>query len=648
MSGGEGDFTPVPGCNIPTSPGDEVGLYGESYFFDRVDPDGAVTFRPPLNSDRADFMVMATDGRPRKPNQHDIAVMWREGNLTFYEKPLEFVVRRIARAEKLDAVQAREKDESCSFRTAIGRQFDNNPWSRSDASLRLFIADAMADPKIAALHGARAVCPATIRTWLRERGTTDHRKDRDGISMTGRMPRKMRINHPLEITMYWGARATHVRGSIVMNYDRYSADITKINTGKDLNRFFFIDPDGEANSCERPAVYKKPDKPFRAISYRRFARLCRALSSKSSYSAKTTRAGAYQRFGGGGVSDLATHLGAFAWIDDTPIPKVFFMDDETGIPIGQATMTLMLEQKSKVIPGWDISPGAPSSATMLKTVLHANLPKDVPQDLLDIDPNLTWLRLKPGTIGSDNATSNHSQAVEDALADNYIGIRYFGSGMPRDKSHMERVIGTFLGLVFNDMEGANYDIERMRRYKFNENEFFDPEKHILISIEKARSLLARAAMTYNITRHGGLDNRQPALVWKQELRRRKLDVIVDEEALALSCMDVEFDMEMTNSEIAKFNRRYTPGATEMTRILEQFINGTRIAKGDIGVKSKLKRDDRKRLSFKVKGKYNREDIGALRIWNPYSTPADWENIRMLGPSSIRHPVVVASPLPRVC
>ena len=56
-------------------------------------------------------------------------------------------------------------------------------------------------------------------------------------------------------------------------------------------------------------------------------------------------------------------------MDDTVVPKVFFVDDNTGIPIGQATLTLMLEDKSKVVPGWDLSPGAPSSSTVLQTVL---------------------------------------------------------------------------------------------------------------------------------------------------------------------------------------------------------------------------------------------------------------------------------------
>ena len=640
MSAGMGSVAAQAGWNVLIDPGDEVSIFGGTFYFDRVDPDGAVTFRPPVDSQRGDFMVQGADGRPRKPTQDEIAVIWREGNLIFVEKKLASAARQLARNQQLDVQQARAMDKRSAFRAAMVRRFHANPWSRSDQSLRAFIEEALQDPDIAKLPGARVICPASLRTWLRERGSRAGCKERDGISMTGRMPRKMRIGHPLEIVMYWALRAGWVRGDVQKNYDRYSADITKINQGQGLNRFLLIDPDGEYEACQRPAVYPIPKTRYESISYRRFCRLARALRSESAYAAKTTRQGAYQRYGGGGLSELPTHLGAFAWIDDTPIPKAFFIDGRTGIPIGQSTMTLVLEQKTRVVPGWDLSPGPPSSSTAINAILHANLPKDVPQELLDIDPNLTWTRFKPGTVGFDNSTGNHARSAEEFLAEAYIGTRFFGSGMSRDKSHMERVIGTFLDLVFKHQEGSNYDIERMRKYRFNENEFFDPSKHVLITIQTARRLLTTAVMVYNVTSHRALDGRPPALVWQQELKDRKLDKLLDEQALRDSKGDVEFDMVMTNAGIAKFNRRYTPaaphggsGALEMKRILQQFERSTTLPRGDIGHKQKHSRDDRKRLSFRVKGKYDREDLGVIRIWNPHNEPPQWEIFSCTDPNA---------------
>lgn len=630
-------ITPQTDWNILIDPGDEVSIFEKRYFFERVDPDNAVDFRPPLNAQYGTFMVVGEDGHPRKPTKNEIGTLWIEGNFRFLEKRLDSTVRQHARDQQLDPKQARAIDEECEFKIAGLRAYDVSPWSKSDRSLLLFNKMLLADPVIGKLKGARIYSGTTWRTWIEQRGTPGCRKECDGISMRGRHARKMRIEHPLEIVMYWAARATWVRGDVQKNHRRYIADIVKINKGEDLNRFFWIDPDGEQGACERPAVYAKPSTPYVAIDYRRFARLCRALISPESYAAKTTSQGAYQRYGGGGLSDLPRHLGAFCWIDDTPIPKVMFFDEDHPIPMGQCTMSLMLEHRSRVVPGWDLHPGAPSASTAIRTVLSANLPKVVAQHLLDIDPNLTWLRLKPGIVGFDNSTGNHSRSSEEMLNEAYIASKFFGADMPRDKSHMERVIGIFLDLVFKHLEGAHYDIERMRRFKFNDKEFFDPKKHVLLSIQTGRRLLALAVMTYNVTSCKSLDKRQPALVWKQLLGTRKLDVIKDEQALADSACDVDFDMQMTNAGIAKFNRRFTAGAIEMKRILLDFERGTTLAKGDIGHKPKHARDDRKRVSYKVKGRYDPDDIYTLRVWNPFFEHSDgkrgkWEMFTCTDPS----------------
>lgn len=604
--------------NLDLEPGDPVEIREVPYYFERVDSDGAFTFRPPVGSRTGDFMVIGEDGHPRKPDANDIAQLMRDSDIVFRSKVLQNEVRRYARAQGLDVKQAREWDATSPFRVAICRRWDAQPCSKSDVHLRKFMKEAMADPAIAELKGAWHASPGAVRVWLRDRGEPGCRKAADGISMTGRLSHLTKIGHPLEIALFWAVRSNNVRGDVLKNYDRYSADLTKINMGEPLNRNLFIDPSGQEPPCEKSAAYPIPAKPYKAMSYKQFWRLHRALASARGFRAKTSAKGEYHRYGGGGLSDLPTHLGALCWIDDSPVDKVFFVDGRTGIPIGLATITLMLEQKHRVVPGWDLTPGAPSSSSVMRTVLHANMPKDVPEDLLAIDPNLTWLRLRPDRIGFDNLVAHHGRSVEDALAEAYIGTRFVGKEMPRDKSHMERIVGTFLDLVFKHQEDANYDIARMRLYGF------DPEKHVLCSIQSARRLLARAVMTYNVTRHRGLDMRQPALSWKQELGQRALNVLKDEDRFRAAIGIVEFEITMTNAGIEKFNRRYTPGAVAMKRILQEFERGLRRRAGDTSPRPKANRDSRKRLKFKVKVKYDADDIGLLRVWNPYRDDPDWE------------------------
>ena len=454
-------IVPAAPWDLAVEPGDPVDIFERRYVFERVDPDKAVTFRSPAGSSDGDFMVIGDDGRPRKPSTDEVLALMARDEVIWRDRPLGPEARRHARAQQLDAAQAHAMDPVSEFRTAITRRFDANPWSKSDHSLRLFMQDALSDPVIAAMAGAWAACPATQRTWLRDRGTEGCRKERDGISMKNRMRHLRKLAHPLEIVFYHAARATNVRGSITMNHDNYVTEIAKINAGIELsrNRYDF----DEGCFTERRAEYDVPAQPYKAIDYMRFWRLCRELVTESAHGRKTTKQATYQKYGGGGLGDLPTHLGALCWIDSTPVKKAFFVDDVTGIPIGLATVTLMLEHGCKVVPGWDLCVGACNSSSILRTVLKANQVKtEVPDYLLEIDPNLAYLRLRPDLIRYDNSTEAHGRTVEQNLADAYIRTDFVGSEMPRDKNAMERIMGTFQTLLYEHQEDANYDIARMR------------------------------------------------------------------------------------------------------------------------------------------------------------------------------------------
>lgn len=243
-------YAPIPVAmwDLNVDPGDPADIFRVSYIFERVDPDHVVTFRPDGNSTLGDFMIEGANGLPRKPTVDEVNMLIASEDLIWRDRPLSSDARRFARAQHLCAAQARAMDPKCQFRMAIVRRFDANPWSKSDAGLTAFMKHAMLDPKIAALKGAWHACPATVQTWLNERGTAGCRKERDGISMTNRMPKVRKIGHPLEILFYHAVRATNVRGSITMNYQNYVAEIAKINAGKALNRDFWIDPHDEAES----------------------------------------------------------------------------------------------------------------------------------------------------------------------------------------------------------------------------------------------------------------------------------------------------------------------------------------------------------------------------------------------------------------
>lgn len=238
MSAASGKPVPAASWDIDVEAGDPVTLLGRPYVFERVDPDGAVTFRAPAGSGGGDFLVVDDSGQRRKPTVEEVLALSDE-DLVWHEKPLAKEARRFARAQELNAAQAHAMDVLSEFRMAIPRRFDASPWSRSDASLRAFMQEALTDPVIAAMPGAWAASPATLRTWINDRGTEGCRKERDGISMKNRMRSIRKLKHPLEIVFYHAAAATNARGSVQMNHDKYVAEIADINAGRPLRRCRF-------------------------------------------------------------------------------------------------------------------------------------------------------------------------------------------------------------------------------------------------------------------------------------------------------------------------------------------------------------------------------------------------------------------------
>ncbi len=633
MSGGAGagPASAAP-WDLDVAAGDPAEIFGRPYIFERVDPDMIVTFRAQSGSGSGDFMVQDASGQVRKPTTTEVLALMENETLVWRDRPLDKETRRFARAQKQSASQAHAMDPKSEFRTAITRRFDANPWSMSEQGLIAFMSDALADPEIAAMPMAWPASPSTLRSWINDRGTAGCRKDRDGVSMRNRLPRVRKLEHPLEIVFYHAARATNVRGSVQMNHDNYVAELARINAGEALGRRLF--DIGSGSFTEQPARYDRPASPYSPIPYNRFWRLCHELQGERAYARKTTAQAAYQKYGGGGLGDLPTHVGALCWIDSTPVNKPFFVDDVTGIPIGEATITLMEEHASKGVPGWDLCPGACTSSAILRTVLKANQVKRVPDHLLAVDPNLPYLRLRPDKIRFDNSTEAHGRTVEQNLADAYIGTEFVGSEMPRDKNVMERVIGTFLELLANHQEDASYDVARMRLYGFDPDE----KGHVLCSIQTGRRLLDLAVMTYNVTRNRGLDRRQPALIWKQKLGTRKLNVLkdVDEFVDGIGIVD---KATISSAGLEKFNRRYTAGALQMRRIVQDFERARRAPVGDIAFQPRKNRDDRKRSTFQVRIRYDEDDIGVIKVWNPHAAGgAKWERFGCTDPTAFGMPL----------
>lgn len=571
--------------------GDIVEIDGVEHVFERIDPDGRITFMSLRQ--RIEFTVAdPVTGFPVKPTANHIADLMIAEKFIKRAPKLHKRARAIARKMELNAEDAREIDPTSAFRIAFLRYYDADPCGLSDLKLRKLNQALLDAPEIAKLPGARIYAGSTLRSWIHERGFHGDRRARDGISMQGRIPRKLKVKHPPEIIEHYlayalGKRTTSSPAAKVTAYkawERYSNEINRINEG--------------SPPAYGRLQYPKPARPYKAVSYSTFWRRSAKADSSAALGTKHGKKAVYSQFGGGGKTDQPSRVGALAMMDDTPVPSLFLVDVENNIPLGSATLHLMDDRKSRAIIGWDLSWEDPSAATVLRTYLHANTPKKVPADLDALHPDLKWICLKPSTLLVDNLTAHHSRHVEDSLLDVGTDVEFAGESMPRDKAGVERVIGTILGLFVKDLPAATYDIPRAREYGF------DPSAMVMCDIKKARELLDRAICTYHLTPHSGLKNRQPALVFKQHAAANGISIIDDIDEFKRAIGNVEYDVKLTPSGIEIHGLRYSDA--QNTRTLVDDL---------LGLQPAMEGRRTKKHSFRVKVKFSPDDIGEAHIWN---------------------------------
>jgi hypothetical protein len=272
--------------------GDPVEILARDYYFERVDPDHAVTYRAPYGASYPDFMVDDDNGHPRKPTTAEMNAIFAQDGIIFRSKPSSNESRRLARNMELDAEQCRTMDAKSPLRVAISLFCDDNCGSLSDDAMFPVIRRAIAQPEIIALNPTGWVPhPTTVREWMRERGEPGRRKPRDGVSMAGRYLRSIVSRHPVELILYhiMSACLANDQNQIQSFYDCYVADLWKVNNGKPLDRPMLIEgEDGAWSVGDEAAEYPRPSTPYKAVHYTTFWRRVRDMRTPKLFGLATT------------------------------------------------------------------------------------------------------------------------------------------------------------------------------------------------------------------------------------------------------------------------------------------------------------------------------------------------------------------------
>jgi hypothetical protein len=489
--------------------GDELIFEGVSFFHTSRTPDGA-------------FMAMSSDGRvllmpdpatglPRMPTLDMMRKAQRELRLFLRSPRLDDDVRAEARAEEPTLDEIEKRDRWASLRRRMLRAWDREPEGDkpmlSERGLSGWVEDTFDRNELEEKYG-RVPCGKTIYNWIIKRGVPGDRRLVDMESRSGRVRRKRRFH---DIVIALGKRhAVAVAGSARTQrrgYALFKRSVAQVNAGLPI----------KINGID--FEYDPPGVTLKAYGKEIFRRECKRAQSADTMEARFGPKARRQEYGGGGAAKEPTRFLDIVEQDSTPFPKYFVVDLSNRVPVGTPTAVFTMDIYTHCFTGWDVSYENPSTATWMRSLAHCGMCKEVPKRFTECDdPALAARYARLADIGGfitgcvlyDNALENIARANEDASGDLCHELRIAGEDQATHKNHVERGHQTVAGLM-REVPGSSFDIPLMRKYGY------DPEKHVLVTLEEFRALLAEAiALYHTTTKVVALGGRVPLDVWIEQ------------------------------------------------------------------------------------------------------------------------------------
>jgi len=183
----------------------------------------------------------------------------------------------------------------------------------------------------------------------------------------------------------------------------------------------------------------------------------RAIKSYPAYDRAVAKYGKQEasiRFRTSMVAAPAKFILEAAEIDHTPV-DLFVIDENTQLPLGRPTLTLLIDRKSRMILGIYVSFGGPSTEAVFQCLRHAILPKDyLKQRYSRVEGNWPCHGL-PETLVCDNGLEFHSQALEQACFELGIILQFCPKKKPYFKGRVERAFRSIAHGFFHTQQGTS-------------------------------------------------------------------------------------------------------------------------------------------------------------------------------------------------
>ncbi|MGM8739015.1 transposase [Enterobacter hormaechei subsp. steigerwaltii] len=220
--------------------------------------------------------------------------------------------------------------------------------------------------------------------------------------------------------------------------------------------------------------------------------------------------------GAGGIPPEVTMPLEQVQIDHTVIDLIV-VDERDRQPIGRPYLTLAIDVFTRCVLGMVVTLEAPSAVSVGLCLAHAACDKRPWLEGLNVE--MDWpMSGKPRLLYLDNAAEFKSEALRRGCEQHGIRLDYRPPGQPHYGGIVERIIGTAMQMIHDELPGTTFSNPGQRGE-------YDSEKMATLTLRELERWLALAVGTYHGSVHNGL-LQPPAARWTEAVERVGVPAVV--------------------------------------------------------------------------------------------------------------------------
>ena len=213
--------------------------------------------------------------------------------------------------------------------------------------------------------------------------------------------------------------------------------------------------------------------------------------------------------GVGGIPPVVSEPLERVQIDHTVIDLIV-VDARDRQPIGRPYLTLAIDVFTRCVLGMVVTLEAPSAVSVGLRLAHVACDKRPWLEGLDVD--MDWpMSGKPRLLYLDNAAEFKSEALRRGCEQHGIRLDYRPPGQPHYGGIVERIIGTAMQMIHDDLPGTTFSNPGQRGE-------YDADKMAALTLRELERWLTLAVGTYHASVHNGL-LQPPAARWAEAVAR---------------------------------------------------------------------------------------------------------------------------------